>query len=43
MNRANKPFTGLHVLGEITTKEVGGLKSLNQARRHIRSRTARHL
>jgi len=35
MNRSNKQFTGLHVLGEITTKEVGRLKSLNQARRHI--------
>lgn len=37
MNRSNKPFTGLHVLGEITTKEVKRLKSLNQVRKHIRN------
>lgn len=35
MNRTSKPFIGLHVLGEITTKEANKLKSLNQARRHI--------
>jgi hypothetical protein len=42
MNKSNKPFTGLHVLGEATTKEVGGLKSLDQARRHIRNVIKRH-
>jgi len=37
MNKSKKPFTGLHVLGEITTNEVEKLKSLNQAKKHIRS------
>lgn len=42
MNRSNKPFTGLHVFGEITTKEVGVLKSVNQARKHIRNVIKKH-
>ena len=42
MNKLNKPFTGLHVLGEITTKEVGKLKSVNQVRRRIRNVIKKH-
>lgn len=42
MNKSNKPFTGLHVLGEITTKEVERLKSLNQAKRHVRNVIKKH-
>lgn len=37
MNKNTKPFTGLHILGEITTKEVERLKSLTHARKHIRN------
>lgn len=35
MNKNTKPFTGLHILGEITTKEDELLKSLTQTRKHI--------
>lgn len=36
MNKSKKkPFTGLHILGEITTKEVEKLKSLNQTKKYI--------
>ncbi len=42
MNRSNKPFTGLHILGEITTKEIGRLKSLNQAKKHIGNVIKKH-
>ncbi len=37
MNKGKKPFTGLHVLGEITTNEVEKLRSLNPTKRHIHS------
>uniref|UniRef100_A0A7V3J9X6 Adenosylmethionine decarboxylase n=1 Tax=candidate division CPR3 bacterium TaxID=2268181 RepID=A0A7V3J9X6_UNCC3 len=37
MNKSKKPFTGLHVLGEITTDEVEKLKSLNQTKKYIRN------
>lgn len=42
MNRISKPFTGLHVFGEITTKEAKKLKSLHQARRHIKNAIKKH-
>jgi len=35
MNRKKKPFTGLHILGEITTEEIKKLESLPQARKYI--------
>lgn len=37
MNKNSKPLTGLHILGEITIKEVEKLKSLTQTRKHIRN------
>lgn len=37
MNKNKKPFTGLHILGEITTREVKKLKFLNQTKKHIRN------
>lgn len=37
MKNNKKPFTGLHILGEITTNKVEKLKSLNVAKRHIRN------
>lgn len=36
MNKNNKSFTGLHILGEIQTNEIERLKSLNHARSYIR-------
>jgi len=35
MNNKKKLFTGLHILGEITTKEIEKLKSLAQTRKYI--------
>lgn len=35
MKKNKKPFTGLHVLGEITTKETEKLKSLNQTKKYV--------
>lgn len=37
MNNKKKPFTGLHILGEIKTEKIEKLKSLTQIRKHIRS------
>lgn len=42
MNNKKKPFTGLHILGEITTKEVENLKSLTQTRKYIRNVIRKH-
>lgn len=42
MNKPSKPLTGLHVLGEVTTKEVEKLESLNQARKHIQGVVEEH-
>ena len=42
MNKSKKPFTGLHILGEITTNEVEKLKSLSQAKKCIHSVIKRH-
>lgn len=42
MNKNTKPFTGLHILGEITTREVEKLKSANQARKNIRNVIKKH-
>ena len=42
MNKSKKPFTGLHVLGEIITNEVEKLKSLNRAKKYIRSIIKKH-
>lgn len=42
MNKLNKPFTGLHALGEITTKEVEKLKSVDQTKRYIQSVIKKH-
>lgn len=42
MNQNKKPFTGLHILSEITTNEVEKLKSLNAAKRHIHSVIKNH-
>lgn len=36
MNKNKKPFTGLHILGEIQTREIKKLKSLSQVRKCIR-------
>lgn len=36
MDKDKKPFTGLHILGEIQTKEIKKLKSLSQTKKHIR-------
>lgn len=36
MNKNKKPFMGLHILGEIQTKEIKKLKSLSQAKKRIR-------
>jgi len=33
MNKNKKPFTGLHILGEITTNKVEKLKSLYQVKK----------
>lgn len=33
MNKNKKPFTGLHILGKIQTKEIKKLKSLSQAKK----------
>ncbi len=35
MKKDKKPFIGLHILGEIKTKEVEKLKSLNRAKKHL--------
>lgn len=35
MNKNKKPFMGLHILGEIQTKEIKKLKSLSQAKKRI--------
>ena len=35
MNKNKKPFTGLHILGEIQTKEIKKLISLNQTKKAI--------
>jgi len=37
MNKSKKPFTGLHILGEITTDGVEKLKTLTQAKKYIDS------
>jgi len=36
MNTDKKPFTGLHILGEITTNDWSKLRSLTAVKRHIR-------
>lgn len=35
MSKNKKPFTGLHILGEITSNRVRKLKSLSIAKKHI--------
>jgi len=35
MNKNKKPFTGLHILGEIQTREIKKIESLNQTRKQI--------
>jgi len=42
MDKRKKPFTGLHILGEITTNEVEKLKSLSRAKKHIQDIIKRH-
>jgi S-adenosylmethionine decarboxylase len=42
MNKNKKPFTGLHILGEITTNKVKRLKSLSQAKKYIDSVIKKH-
>jgi len=42
MNKNKKPFTGLHILGEITTNKVEKLRSLTQAKKHIQGVIRRH-
>ncbi len=42
MNKSKKPFTGLHVLGEITTNEVKKLKSFSPTKKHVRSVIKKH-
>lgn len=42
MKTNKKPFTGLHVLGEITASDYGKLKSLVAAKRHIRKIIKNH-
>lgn len=37
MDNKKKPFTGLHILGEIKTSEIKKLQSLTQTKKHIRS------
>jgi len=34
MNKTKKPFTGLNILGEITTNKGKKLKSLSQAKKY---------
>jgi S-adenosylmethionine decarboxylase len=42
MNTDKKPFTGLHILGEITTNDWSKLRSLTATKRHIRDVIKRH-
>lgn len=37
-----RPFTGLHILGEIQTKEIEKLKSLIQTKKYIRKAIKRY-
>ena len=42
MNKSKKLFTGLHILGEITTNKVEKLRSLSQTKKYIDSVIKKH-